>query len=369
MVKDKVVKVIKRDGTTEDYNFEKIVGAIKKSADRVNYYFTKKDLKKIKTIINMEIEDKEEVSIDFVHGLVEKTLYYINKEVAESYSNYRNYKNQFGLSLLNSIEEQVEKTLNDVDRSNSNSNSRLISTKRTDIAKIFAKELYQKIHLNVEEVQAMKEGFIYVHDCSDLILPQFNCCLFDTKNVLSGGFELENIFYTEPKNVRTAVYQIGDLILSATSQNFGGFTLPQIDKVIAPYYKMSIDLYKKEYKELGINESLIEVKAKEKAYDDLKQSLQGVEIKLNSVNSARGSFAFTTFTFGDVDNEYEADVSKAILQVRMEGHGKPNHKKKLIFPKLVFIHNEEKHDENCEYEYLFKYAIKCSSENMYPKVI
>jgi len=63
MVKDKVIKVIKRNGTTEDYNFEKVVGAIKKSADRVNYSFTKKDLKKIKTIINMEIEDKEEVSI------------------------------------------------------------------------------------------------------------------------------------------------------------------------------------------------------------------------------------------------------------------------------------------------------------------
>jgi hypothetical protein len=47
----------------------------------------------------------------------------------------------------------------------------------------------------------------------------------------------------------------------------------------------------------------------------------------------------------------------------------PNHKKKLIFPKLVFIHNEEKHNENCEYEYLFNYAIKCSSENMYPDYI
>jgi ribonucleoside-triphosphate reductase len=53
----------------------------------------------------------------------------------------------------------------------------------------------------------------------------------------------------------------------------------------------------------------------------------------------------------------------------MEGHGKPNHKKKLIFPKLVFIHNEEKHNESCEYEYLFNYAIKCSSENMYPDYI
>ena len=67
-----VVKVIKRNGTNEDYDFNKIVSAINKSADRVNYSFTKKDLKRIKTILSMEIEDKKEVSIDFIHGLVEK---------------------------------------------------------------------------------------------------------------------------------------------------------------------------------------------------------------------------------------------------------------------------------------------------------
>ena len=76
-----------------------------------------------------------------------------------------------------------------------------------------------------------------------------------------------------------------------------------------------------------------------------------------------------TYSFGDADNEYEADVSKAILEVRMEGHGKSQHKKKLIFPKLVFIHDKEKHSEGKEFEYLFNLAIKCSSENMYPKVI
>ena len=379
-----VVKVIKRNGTNEDYDFNKIVSAINKSADRVNYSFTKKDLKRIKTILSMEIEDKKEVSIDFIHGLVEKTLYYINKEVAESYSNYRNYKNQFGLSLLNSIESQVEKALNDVDRSNSNSNSRLISTKRTDIAKIFAKELYQKIHLNVEEVQAMKEGYIYLNDGSDLLLPQINCTLFDMKSVLKSGFEIENIFINEPKNIRTAMGVMGDVTLSASSQIFGGFTIPEVDKTLAPYYKMSIDLYEKEllsfYEELlelkieGSNNkdkliSRIKNKAREKAYDDLKQELQGFEAKVNTTNSARGAFAFITYSFGDVENEYEEDVCKAILEVRMEGHGKIGRKKKLIFPKLVFIHNEEKHSEGCKYENIFNLALKCSSENMYPDYI
>lgn len=363
------INVIKRNGTREVYNFEKVIEAVKKSADRVNYTFTKKDLKRIKTIINMEIDDKEEVSIDFIHGLVEKTLYYINKEVAESYSNYRNYKNQFGLSLLNSIECQVEKSLNDIDRSNSNSNSRLISTKRTDIAKIFAKELYQKIHLNIEEVQAMKEGYIYLNDASDLLLPQINCTLFDMENVLKNGFEIENIFINEPKDIRTAIGIMGDVTLSASSQIFGGFTIPNVDKTLAPYYKMSIELYKKEYLELGLSEDVAIYQSNKKAYCDLKQELQGFEAKVNTTNSARGSFAFITYSFGDADNIYEADVTKAILEVRMEGHGKVGHKKKLIFPKLVFIYDKNKHEEGKEFDYLFNLSIKCSSENMYPDYI
>lgn len=74
----------------------------------------------------------------------------------------------------------------------------------------------------------------------------------------------------------------------------------------------------------------------------------------------------TTFTFGNVSNDFEADVSKAILEVRMEGHGKVGFKKNLIFPKLVFLYNENLHNTSKQYEWLFDLAVKCSSKCMYP---
>lgn len=77
----------------------------------------------------------------------------------------------------------------------------------------------------------------------------------------------------------------------------------------------------------------------------------------------------TTFSFGNIENEYEYDVSKALLEVRMEGHGEVGRKKTMIFPKLVFIYNENKHDDGMEYESLFNLAIKCSSKCMYPDYI
>ncbi|MGL5051091.1 MAG: anaerobic ribonucleoside-triphosphate reductase, partial [Fusobacteriaceae bacterium] len=76
-----------------------------------------------------------------------------------------------------------------------------------------------------------------------------------------------------------------------------------------------------------------------------------------------------TFSFGDVLNTYESDVSKAILEVRMEGHGKVGFKKILIFPKLVFLHNESIHGKDKEFEELFNLSVKCSSKAMYPDYI
>ena len=154
-----------------------------------------------------------------------------------------------------------------------------------------------------------------------------------------------------------------------------GCTIPQIDRILAPYYKMSIDKViedtNKEISMLGLTvteeqkQKMIDLHLA-KLDDDIKQALQGVEMKLNTVVSARGSQPFVTFTFGDVSNDLEAKISELILQVRMEGHGDPGKKRVLIFPKLVFLYNPEIHEEGKQYEWLFNKAVECSSKNMYP---
>ena len=43
-----------------------------------------------------------------------------------------------------------------------------------------------------EELQACKDGYIYVHDQSAR-LDTMNCCLCDVGSVMKGGFEMGNI--------------------------------------------------------------------------------------------------------------------------------------------------------------------------------
>ena len=81
-----------------------------------------------------------------------------------------------------------------------------------------------------------------------------NCCLFDVKNVLSGGFEMGNLWYNEPKTLDVAFDVIGDIVLSAASQQYGGFTVPSVDDILEPYAEKSHKMLLQKYKELGLSD-------------------------------------------------------------------------------------------------------------------
>ena len=53
----KNVKVIKKDGNLQNYDFNKIIVAINKSATRVNYKFSKFEIGEIQSIIESILTD------------------------------------------------------------------------------------------------------------------------------------------------------------------------------------------------------------------------------------------------------------------------------------------------------------------------
>lgn len=141
----------------------------------------------------------------------------------------------------------------------------------------------------------------------------------------------------------------------------------RIDDLLAPYVEKSYNTYKKELESYGIIEKdKIEEIAIDKTRRDLEQGLQGLEYKLNSVASSRGDYPFTTFALGLGKSRFEQMVSVAALKVRKEGQGKKGYKKPVLFPKLVFLYDENLHGKGNELEYVFDLAIDCSSKAMYP---
>ncbi|GAB5614900.1 anaerobic ribonucleoside-triphosphate reductase [Faecalimonas hominis] len=361
-----MIKVIKKDGTKEDFNVQKVIVAVNKSAYRALIKFTEEDLDFICKFVEEEVQKMgvEEIRIAQMHNVVEGALEKVNPVVAKSYRDYRNYKQDF-VQMLDEVYKKSQSIMYIGDKENSNTDSALVSTKRSLIFNELNKELYKKFFLTVEEIQAIREGYIYIHDMSAR-RDTMNCCLFDVKNVLTGGFEMGNLWYNEPKSLDTAFDVIGDIVLSAASQQYGGFTVPSVDDILEPFAEKSHKALLEKYKNLGLSEE----KAHEVAWADLEkemeQGFQGWEYKFNSVSSSRGDYPFITVTSGTNTSIYGKLATIKMLEVRKNGQGKEGHKKPVLFPKIVFLYDENLHGPGKPLEDVFEAGIECSRKTMYP---
>ncbi len=358
--------VVKKDGALELFDVQKVVEAVGKSATRVLVKFTPEQEKFICQFVEERVEELglEKIEIAQMHNIVEGALERVNPMVAKSYRDYRNYKQDF-VQMLDDVYKKSQNIMYIGDKENSNTDSALVSTKRSLIFNELNRELYKKFFLTTEEVQAIRDGYIYIHDMNAR-RDTMNCCLFDVKTVLEGGFEMGNIFYNEPKSLDVAFDVIGDIVLSAASQQYGGFTIPQADQILEKYAQISYDKYLNKYIDLGIDKAKAEEVAMAEVQRDMEQGFQGWEYKFNTVASSRGDYPFITVTIGLGTSVFAKMASKACLKVRSIGQGKPGFKKPVLFPKVVFLYDENLHGPGKELEDVFEAGIDCSRKTMYP---
>ncbi|MCI9314134.1 MAG: anaerobic ribonucleoside-triphosphate reductase [Lachnospiraceae bacterium] len=361
-----MVKVIKKDGSLENFNVQKVIDAVGKSAYRALTKFTEEEKRHIcQTVIDKVNElGEQEIPIQIMHNMVESALEDVKPIVAKSYRDYRNYKQDF-VRMMDDVYKKSQSIMYIGDKENANTDSALVSTKRSLIFNQFNKELYQKFFMTTEEIQACRDGYLYVHDMSAR-RDTMNCCLFNVAEVLSGGFEMGNIWYNEPKTLDVAFDVIGDIVLSAASQQYGGFTVPEVDKILEPYAEKSYKRNLDKYIRLGVDGEAAEAEALADVKKEFEQGFQGWEYKFNTVASSRGDYPFITVTAGIGTGRFARMATIVMLNVRRKGQGKKECKKPVLFPKIVFLYDENLHGEGKELEDVFEAGVKCSAKTMYP---
>lgn len=289
------------------------------------------------------------------------------KHVHKNEKGYRNYKKDF-VHMFDDIFKKSQSIRYIGDRDNANSDSALVPTQRSLIYSELNKSLYKKFFLNQDELDAAKDGYIYIHDMSAR-LDSINCCLFDMGNVVRNGFEMGNVWYNEPKTLDVAFDVISDITISAAACQYGGFTIPRVDTVLAPYAEKSFDKYVAEYCDIAHvapTDENAQAYGLKKVRRDFEQGFQSWEYRFNTVGSSRGDYPFIAISFGIDTSRFGLMASEMALKVRAGGQGKPGHKKPVLFPKLTFLYDEELHGKGKPYEWLFDIAVDCSSKTMYP---
>ena len=373
------MRVIKKDGTLEDYNEQKIIDACNKAAKRAMITLTNSDYQIICDAVWQKLveNDLEDTEIYEMHNIVEAVLEEHYPLVAKMYKEYRNYKKDF-IHMMDKVYAESQSIRYIGDKSNANTDSALVATKRSLIYNSLSSELYKKFFLTHDEKQAMKDGYIYIHDRSAR-LDTMNCCLSRIGVIMKDGFEMGNVWYNEPNSLDTAFDVMGDIILSTAAQQYGGYTVPEVDKILTPYaeksYKKYLDEYTSIYNSLveNIDEEwcmkLADEYAIEKVKRDFEQGWQGIEYKLNTVGSSRGDYPFVTMTIGLTTDRFGKMAAISLLNVHAEGQGKKGFKRPVLFPKIVFLYDKNLHGDGSD-KYpsadVFNAGIECSSKTMYP---
>lgn len=268
--------------------------------------------------------------------------------------------------LLKDVKEIAGGIENEVSKENANKDSRTFPTRRDLVSGAVSKYLAK--NLVPEHVyNAHVAGDIHYHDMDYApAMPFTNCCLVNLKDMLENGFRLGSAQIESPKSIGVACAVTSQIIAQVASHQYGGTTIANIDKVLAPYVSKSYAKHMQDAIKYDIpNPS---VYAKEKTEKDVLDGYQAIEYEINTLFSTNGQQPFVTLSFGMGKSWESRLIQQAILKVRIRGLGKDGITP--VFPKLVmFIEdglNFKPEDPNYDIK---KLAIECSSKRLYPDFI
>lgn len=299
-----------------------------------------------------------------IHDIVIDVLETMDKDIHRQYKDYRNYKERYSKSFEN-IKDDTLRIVYSGDKENANKDSSIISTQKELVAGTVSQEMMLEWELPADAKEKHKGGLIYIHDLRDHMYDSINCCLYDLGRTIENGFEVNGIHIEEPDSFETFMDLANDIMMVASSQQFGGFTFPEIDKVGAKYLR---NTYNRIYNELmgyGLPSIVAIDKAHKKTWEICLKKCRMYEYKVNCVNNSTGQTPFHSISIGLDTDEFARMIARAILTVRLEGMGK--NKTTAIFPKIMFLHRQDINGIPGSPNYDIKQlAILCSSENQYP---
>ena len=372
------MKVIKRDGSTVEFDRKKIVTAIGKANEAVDFEDRITDAQ-IKSIVDdIASRHRRRVLVEDIQDMVEEKLMELQKyQLMKSYILYR-YERAL-IRKANTTDESIlsliKNSNKDVMEENSNKNARTASTQRDLIAGEVSKDLTRRILLPEYISKAHDEGAIHFHDADYFLQPIFNCCLINIKDMLDNGTVINGKMIESPKSFQTACTITTQIIASVASSQYGGQSVNIAH--LGKYLRRTKEKYKKQCDEKFGDTIDAETKKRfveMRLAESLKAGVQTIQYQINTLMTTNGQSPFVTlFMYLDDKDEYieeNAMIIEEILKQRYEGI--KNEKGVYVtpaFPKLIYVLDENNCLKGGKYDYLTRLAVKCSSKRLYPDYI
>lgn len=372
------MKVIKRDGTTVDFDGNKIVVAIQKANAAVEPGFQIEEDKIHQIAASVQNRNRKRLLVEDIQDIVEHSLMDAGKfELAKQYIIYR-YQRAL-VRKANTTDESILSLIRnsnkDVMEENSNKNATMAATQRDLIAGEVSKDLTKRLMLPEKISRAHEEGILHFHDADYFIQPIFNCCLINIGDMLDNGTVMNGKMIESPKSFQVACTVMTQIIASVASSQYGGQSVDICH--LGKYLRKSYEKFKKGILAASgdtIDEVTLERLTDERLRYELKGGVQTIQYQINTLMTTNGQSPFVTLFLNlREDDPYlkeNAMIVEEILRQRLQGI--KNDKGVYVtpaFPKLVYVLDEHNCLKGGKYDYITRLAVKCSAKRMYPDYI
>mgnify|MGYP000622951610 CR=1 FL=1 len=370
-----VIKVIKRDGSSVEYDREKIKIAISKANNEVNDE-EKISLAQINNIIKYIESLNKNLKVEEVQDIVEDKLMASNrKDVARCYIRYRYLRGLVRES--NTTDKTIFELLNGTNEywnsENANKNAKVVTVQRDYIAGITSTDITRRFLLPKDIVEAHDAGIIHFHDADYFAQNALhNCELINLEDMLQNGTMINNILIEKPHRFLTAATIATQIITAVTSSSYGGATITLT--ALAPFVRSSYNKYYDKYKKRGMDDETCKKYAMEDTKKEIEDGVQTFNYQVNSMTNTNGQSPFLSVCMylGETE-EYKEELALIIEEfLKQRILGLKNEKGVYItqaFPKLLYVLEEDNIKEDSKYYYLTELAAKCTAKRLVPDYI
>ena len=379
------MKIIKRNGSEEVFDINKIIKAVKK-AD-IN--------SEERSLSDGQIEDIAEyvefkcnklnraVSVEEIQDMVENQIMATGAfELAKSYVRYR-YKRSLvrkANTTDNRILSLIEYNNEYVKQENSNKNPAVNSVQRDYMAGEVSRDLTTRMLLPEDIVEADRQGIIHFHDSDYYAQHMHNCDLVNLEDMLQNGTVISGTMIEKPHSFSTACNIATQIIAQVASNQYGGQSISLAH--LAPFVQVSrnkirtevleeMKLVGTEYPDDILNE-IVERRLKK----EITKGVQTIEYQVITLMTTNGQAPFlTVFMYlNEAKSESEKRDLAMIIEetLRQRYQGVKNEAGVWVtpaFPKLIYVLEDDNIEEGSEYFYLTELAAKCTAKRLVPDYI
>ena len=380
------MKIIKRNGSEEEFDRQKIKNAIAKAniSDDGKAELTDRQIDYISLVIEDHCKELgHALSVEEIQELVETHIILQGApETAKRYIRYRFTRNLVRESNTtdNKILSLIERNNEEAKQENSNKNPVINSTQRDYMAGEVSRDLSARILLPKDIVKAHQEGLIHFHDSDYYAQHMHNCDLVNLEDMLQNGTVITGTLIEKPHSFATACNIATQIVAQVASNQYGGQSISLAH--LAPFVQTSREkirkIVKSEMESIGFepNQEQLDKIVEDRLRDEIRRGVQTIQYQVVTLLTTNGQAPFVTvfMYLGEAKNDQERHDLAMIIEetLRQRIQGVKNEKGVWVtpaFPKLIYVLEEDNIRPGTPYYYLTELAAKCTAKRMVPDYI